>query len=325
MQEAGAKRTRITMSTAVIVVLLLVGAGLVSYSAYGYYTASRATPPLSVQPGDSVYVNYTGQYTNNLIFDTSVLSIAQNNASYPKAPGFTWRGAAGYKPLQISNVGSGQVVQGFDQGIIGMTVNQSKTVVIPPADGYGPLNTSLLSYIPLYQNVSMLHTVLSATFQSDFGEAPQMGLVVKDPFWGWNVQVLNTGNGTATYQYQPNAGMTLDPYTLNSTTVAGMTGFPVKVIAINSAADNGNGFIELHNEIAASMVKAVGGRAPSGSHFVIWALNSNGTATLNFNQPVAGRTLIFTIKVTYISNPSTGTKTGIPGYSLYLSDSRTEL
>ncbi len=325
MQEAGAKKTRITMSTAVLVVLLLVGAGLVSYSAYGYYTASRATPPLTVQSGDSVYVNYTGQYNNHLIFDTSVLSIAQNNASYPKAPGFTWRGAAGYKALQITNVGSGQVVKGFDLGIIGMTVNQSRTLVVSPADGYGPLNTSLLSYIPLYQNVSMVHTVLSATFQSDFGVAPQMGLVVRDPFWGWNLQVLSTGNGTATYQYQPNAGMTVYPYTLNSTTVAGMSGFPVKVVTFNSAADNGTGFIELHNEIAASMAKAVGGKAPSGSHFVIWGLNSNGTATLNFNQPVAGRTLVFTVKVTYISNPSTGAKTGIPGYSLYLSDSRTEL
>ncbi len=323
MQDAGARKMHITKSTAVIIVLLIVGAALVSYSAYGYVTASRATPPMTVQSGDSVYVNYTGQYTNHLIFDTSVLSVAMNNATYPKAPSFTWRGASGYKPLQVSSVGSGQVVRGFDQALIGMTVNQTKTVVIPPADGYGPLNSSLFSYLPLYQNVSMLHTVTMATFQSDFGEAPSLGLVVRDPFWGWNLQVLDTGNGTATYQYQPTAGMVVYPYTLNSTTISGITGFPVEVVSVNSAANNGTGWIELHNNISASMVKTVGGKDPSGSHFIIWAVNQNGTATLNFNQPVVGRYLIFTITVTYISNPATGAKTGIPGYAVYALESRT--
>lgn len=325
MQDQGSGKRRISASTVVIIALILIGAGLISYSSYGYFTASRAKAPLTVQSGDQVYVNYTGQYTNNLVFDTSMLSVAQNNATYPKAPGFTWRGASGYKALQITKVGSGQVVAGFDQGLIGMAVNQTKTIVIPPDLGYGPLNTSLLSYLPLYQNITMVHTTTIATFQSDFGEAPSVGLVVRDPFWGWNIQVLSSGNGTATYQYQPSAGMTVYPYKLNSTTVAGMGGFPVRVISVTSSANNGSGFIEIHNDITNAMVKALGGTSPTGSHFVIWGVNSNGTATLNFNQPTVGRYLYFTITVTYISNPTTGKSVGIPGYDIYASVSRTDL
>lgn len=325
MRDEATRRLRISRSTAIIIAFLLIGAGLVSYSAYGYFTASKAKAPMTVQSGDDVYVNYTGQYTNHQVFDTSMISIAKNNATYPKAPGFTWRGASSYKALQVSNVGSGQVVSGFDQALVGMTVNQTKTVVISPSQGYGPLNTSLLSYIPLYQNVSMVHTLTLAAFQSNFNEAPFLGLILKDPFWGWNVQVLNTGNGTVTYQFQPTVGMTVYPYSLNSSTTAGLTGFPVKVLSISSSGNNGSGQIELQNEITTSMVLNAGGVAPTGQHFLIWAVNSNGTATLNFNQPVVGRYLIFTITVTYISNPTTGKKVGIPGYIVASSAARTDL
>lgn len=325
MQDAAPGRIRLRTSSVIAVVLLVIGAGLVSYYAYGYFTASRAKAPLSVLAGDEVYVNYTGQFTNHLVFDTSMLSVAQNNATFPKAPGFTWRGASAYKPLHITNVGSGQVIKGFDEALIGMTANQTKSVLIPPSLGYGPINTSLLSYLPLYQNISMVHTLTAATFQSDFGQSPYVGLVIRDPFWGWNLQVLSSGNGTATYQYQPVAGMLVYPYTLNSSSVAGLTGFPVKVLSISSSANNGTGLISIKNEITSSMVNTVGGKSPTGAHFIIYGINSNGTATLNFNQPVVGRYLLFTLTVTYISNPSTGKSTGIPGYQLYAADSRTEL
>ncbi len=324
MQD-GAARRAISKSTVIIIALLLIGAGLIGYSAYGYFTASKAKAQLFVQAGDQVYVNYTGQYSSGLVFDTSMLSVAQNNATFPKAPGFTWRGASGYTPLQVSDVGAGQVVKGFDQALVGMLVNQTRTVVISPADGYGPLNGSLLAYIPIYQNISMVHTVSTSSFQSYFSESPYLGLVTTDKFWGWNVQVLNTGNGTVTYQYQPRVGMTVYPYTQNSSTTVGLSAFPVKVLSVNSAAFNGTGVIQVKNEITQSMVKLAGGKSPTGQQFIIWSVNSNGTATLNFNQPVVGRTLIFTITVTYISNPTTGKKVGIPGAVIYAADATTEL
>jgi peptidylprolyl isomerase len=42
-------------------------------------------------------------------------------------------------PLEFT-VGSGQVISGFDEAVIGMTPGMTKTVTIPPEKGYGVYN-----------------------------------------------------------------------------------------------------------------------------------------------------------------------------------------
>jgi len=86
MENAG--RQRITKAQAIIIALIIIGAVMIGYSAYGYFTASRAGNRLTVQTGDQVLVNYVGQFTNGLVFDTSMYSVAVNNVTFPKAPGF---------------------------------------------------------------------------------------------------------------------------------------------------------------------------------------------------------------------------------------------
>ena len=68
-------------------------------------TASRV-----VQNGDVVEVSYTGSFLNGTVFDSGTFS-------------FT--------------VGSGQVIKGFDNGVLGMKAGESRTITIPPADAYG--------------------------------------------------------------------------------------------------------------------------------------------------------------------------------------------
>jgi FKBP-type peptidyl-prolyl cis-trans isomerase 2 len=70
----------------------------------------------SVMTGDTVKVHYTGRLTDGTEFDSSV----------------------GGTPLEFT-VGSGSVISGFDQAVIGMQVGQSKTVTIPAEDAYGLL------------------------------------------------------------------------------------------------------------------------------------------------------------------------------------------
>lgn len=71
--------------------------------------------------GDTVSVHYTGKLSNGTVFDSSLSR----------------------HPLRFT-LGSGQVIAGFDQAIIGMNPGESKTAVIPMDLAYGPRNDELI-------------------------------------------------------------------------------------------------------------------------------------------------------------------------------------
>ncbi len=81
-----------------------------------------------VRKGDTVLVHYTGKLSDGTIFDTS----------------------EGRDPLEFV-VGSGQVIAGFDEALIGMTVGQSKLVDIPVDKAYGVRNEEMVITAPLDQ------------------------------------------------------------------------------------------------------------------------------------------------------------------------------
>ncbi len=64
----------------------------------------------TVENGDSVEVEYIGTLTNGTKFDSGTIN-------------FT--------------VGSKQMINGFDKGVVGMKIGESKDMIIPPEDGYG--------------------------------------------------------------------------------------------------------------------------------------------------------------------------------------------
>lgn len=79
----------------------------------------------SVKKGDTVLVDYTGKLETGEVFDTS----------------------KGKQPIEFE-VGSGKVIKGFDEGIIGMSVGEEKTISIPPENAYGQKNETYIKDIP---------------------------------------------------------------------------------------------------------------------------------------------------------------------------------
>lgn len=78
------------------------------------------TSPVEVaKKGDTVAMNYTGRLENGTVFDSNV------------DPKFNH-----VQPF-IFILGAGQVIAGWDKGIVGMKVGEKKTLTILPADGYG--------------------------------------------------------------------------------------------------------------------------------------------------------------------------------------------
>ena len=171
-------------------VVILIAAILGVY--YGYVVPKFAPPPLRAQSGDSVQVDYVGTFAENgLVFDTSILPIAQDNASYPKAFMFAWHGS--YAPLPVT-IGRGGVVRGFDTGIQGLAIGDSKTIVVPPALGYGPADPTKIFVKPLVESVPVRLTMDLSTFVATYQAAAVSGTNVTDPFWGWTATVSVAGS-----------------------------------------------------------------------------------------------------------------------------------
>jgi peptidylprolyl isomerase len=76
--------------------------------------------------GDKVKVHYHGRLTDGTTFDSS----------------------QGRQPLEFE-VGSGMVIQGFDEGVTGMTVGDKKTISIPPEEAYGPRQEEMVIEFPI--------------------------------------------------------------------------------------------------------------------------------------------------------------------------------
>ncbi len=83
---------------------------------------------LTAQKGDTVSVHYVGKFPGGKVFDTSMKSEAEKAGLFSPA--------RDYKPLQVV-LGGGQVIKGFDEALIGMRINETKDVTLPPEKAYG--------------------------------------------------------------------------------------------------------------------------------------------------------------------------------------------
>ena len=81
-----------------------------------------------VKSGDKVKVHYHGKLRSGETFDSS----------------------QGREPLEFT-VGSGQVIKGFDQGVMGMQVGDKRTVEIPVQDAYGVKQDEMIIEFPRNQ------------------------------------------------------------------------------------------------------------------------------------------------------------------------------
>jgi peptidylprolyl isomerase len=87
-----------------------------------------------VKSGDTISINYTGTLKDGTKFDSS----------YDRGQPFE------------TKIGVGEVIEGWDQGIIGMKVGGKRRLVIPPSLGYGdqaagsiPPNSTLIFDVEL--------------------------------------------------------------------------------------------------------------------------------------------------------------------------------
>lgn len=96
-----------------------------------------------VKKWSNVTVDYVGRLDEQTVFDTSVESIAKACGKY--------QSGRNYNEWLAFNVGAGQMIGGFDKGVEGMKVGETKTVEIAPQDAYGVRDEKKLLTVPKAQ------------------------------------------------------------------------------------------------------------------------------------------------------------------------------
>ncbi len=97
-------------------------------------------------------------------------------------------------PMPVE-IGSGQLVKGLEEGIIGMEKGQDKEFEVSPADGYGEINLDLIQDVDLellkQNNIS-----------------PEVGMVIQTSHGNCHVTEIEGNNVEISYNH-PLAGNTL--------------------------------------------------------------------------------------------------------------------
>ncbi|ADY30102.1 MULTISPECIES: FKBP-type peptidyl-prolyl cis-trans isomerase [Cellulophaga] len=99
-----------------------------------------------VKENNTVKVNYTGKLADGQVFDTS----------------------EGREPLEFT-LGQGQLIPGFEKGVLDMKLNEKKTITIAKEEAYGEVNEALIQ------------EVKKSELPQDMEPKVGMGLVSKAP------------------------------------------------------------------------------------------------------------------------------------------------
>jgi len=82
----------------------------------------------TVTANSTVKVNYTGKLENGDIFDSSLNE--------------------GREPL-TAKLGMGKLIRGFEAGLVGMTIGETKLVEIEPENAYGLIREEMIVEVPI--------------------------------------------------------------------------------------------------------------------------------------------------------------------------------
>lgn len=112
---------------------------------------------MTAKANDKVKIHYKGTLSNGEVFDSS----------------------EGREPLEFT-LGSGQVIPGFDAGVTGMAIDESKTINIPAAEAYGEPNPQLVQQVEKTQLPAEIKPEVGMQLMSQSPDGQQIPLVITE-------------------------------------------------------------------------------------------------------------------------------------------------
>jgi len=108
-----------------------------------------------ITKGNTVEVHYTGKFVDGEVFDSS----------------------EGNDPLQFE-VGSGQIIPGFENAIMGKQIGEKVTVRVSPEDAYGAVREDLVVEVPADKMPGPVE--VGQLLQADGGEGQTVQVIVRE-------------------------------------------------------------------------------------------------------------------------------------------------
>jgi FKBP-type peptidyl-prolyl cis-trans isomerase SlpA len=112
-----------------------------------------------VEKNSTVTVHYTGRLEDGTIFDSSMVE--------------------GREPL-TAQLGQGQLINGFENGLIDMSTGDKKTVEIESSDAYGEYNDYMVQEVPKEQMPGEVEVGMPLEAQTQMGPIKFVVKEVKD-------------------------------------------------------------------------------------------------------------------------------------------------
>jgi FKBP-type peptidyl-prolyl cis-trans isomerase 2 len=254
---------------------------------------------LLVREGDEVSVDYTGRFLGSggelgPIFDTSIPEDARND-SLPKSKSFQEKPT--YDDLTFT-VGSGQMIAGFDKGVLGMSVGSVKYITVEPEDGYGLMKPELILDIQSKSSIPLQDEVDREDFVKMF---PNIDPEVQDsfihPFWGWEIKVVDFDPATVTILNQPIYLEKYGNFPWNVTVTDISTSRNLVQLSHNIEEINISVPVEFL-EMSLIYPDWAGSAIEAGADEQIqegYVTTVGGIITIDFNREVVGKTLVFKV------------------------------
>lgn len=287
-----------------ILIILIAGVG-----SFLYFSGSLGGSPVTgafvsgekIASGDKVSVLYAGRLPNGKLFDTNIESVA-------KKEGFN---RTVFPALEFV-VGSGQMIQGFDEAVVGMRKGETKKITIPPEKAYGlPDPTRVISSpretkFNRTESIPLVNQVPAEQFIQFFGPR-QNGEEFIDPNTKFTYRVLNTTNGIVSFKIVLEQGKTYRfPGAAWNTTVLRIEGD--KAMVRNSPGETDIqtefGVTTLRYEIDHIILKVnptVGTKINSLFGTVTITAVDEKNFTVDLNHELAGKTLTFDIEIVNVT------------------------
>lgn len=290
------KQDKICLISIGVAILLVIGLFTVMYFKENWWDVrdKEEEPEPFAERGDQVKVNYVGRFVGSgKIFDTSIGSVARNENETFTA---TFNSDRSFSPLTFT-VGSGQMVKGFDEGVMGMEEGETRFITVTPDRGYGEPDENKIFRIPVVDSVPIFETQTRDSFNKNYSleTYPEPGVTFAHHFWGWPVKIVSIDNDTVTLENDPAYGEEYTGFTWN-TAITGisttknridlrhMVSFDQETLLISPEK-----FREYDQDVPMNI-------AEDGVITV-----ENNEIVVDFNKEVVGQTLIFEVTMVEIT------------------------